>query len=279
MRECFDFIAGTSTGALIAAAIAAGVSADRILNIYKNRAAEIFTPPKPISDMKRLLKGYMYDPANIQEVLVSELGAAANWILDDSPVRLLLTAKGIDSKPWYFVQNHRRNAQTTGKLRLVDCAVASACAPTYFKPWIIEVLGERITLVDGGVGVTGNPVYQACIEAFNYDDFTPSETRVVSLGTGYFQSAGPAPRGLLGWLQWTVNTLLDAPVDQQTEIVNRHFPGILQRFDWPLPQQIDMADTSSIDLLVQIGNQAALSMDWTSILGIGHAVEENATTQ
>jgi hypothetical protein len=40
--------------------------------------------------------------------------------------------------------------------------------------------------VDGGVDVTGDPVYQACVEAFYYDDFTPADTGVVPLGTGFF---------------------------------------------------------------------------------------------
>ena len=121
-------------------------------------------------------------------------------------------------------------------------------------------------LVDGGVGVTGNPVYQACVEAFDYDTFDPKDTMVVSLGTGFFPATDDVPSGLLGWLNWTVGALLDAPEEQQTELVNRHWPGILQRFDWQLPAKIDMADTDSIDALVGVGNQAAADMDWHSIL-------------
>ena len=267
VRECFDFVAGTSTGALISAAVAAGVPATRILDIYVQRSGEIFTPPKLIADAERLIKGYMYDPANIRKVLQSEFGAAKNWLLNDSPVRLLLTAKGIDTHPWYFVRDNPKNAQTTGKLGLVDCAVASASAPTYFAPWCIKINGKQTVLVDGGVGVTGNPVYQACVEAFYYDDFTPADTRVVSLGTGFFPAGEDVPAGLLGWLEWTVDALVNAPEDQQTEIVNRHFPpGMMKRFDWPLPEAIDMADTSAIPALVTVGQKAAAAMDWAAIL-------------
>ena len=74
VRECFDFVAGTSTGALIAAAVAAGVPAKRMLEIYTQRSGEIFTPAKFFANTKRLIAGYMYDPANIQKVLVSEFG-------------------------------------------------------------------------------------------------------------------------------------------------------------------------------------------------------------
>jgi predicted patatin/cPLA2 family phospholipase len=268
-RECFDFLAGTSTGALIAAALAAGVPAARVLDIYTHRGNEIFTPPKVVADAKRLVDGYMYDPANIRRVLESEFGAAASWMLNDSPVRLLLTATGINTHAWYFVRDNPKNAQTTGKLGLVDCAVASASAPTYFSPYTINIAGQPTTLVDGGVGVTGNPTYQACVEAFYYDDFTVDTARVVSLGTGFFPTGNSLPDRLLGWLEWTVGALLDAPEEQQTELVNRHFPGILQRFNWQLPYAIDMADTSQIPALVTFGEQVAAQMDWAKILSCG----------
>jgi len=266
VHECFDYIAGTSTGALIAAAAAAGLSANTILDIYTKRSKEIFTPGKVIADPKRLIDGYMYDPDNIKKVLVSEFGAAVNWKMNDSPIRLLLTAKGIDTHPWYFVRDNPKNSQVTGTLGLVDCAVASASAPTYFSPWTVEIKGQKTALVDGGVGVTGNPVYQACVEAFYYDDFDQADTRVISLGTGYFPTGNTAPKGLLGWLEWTIGALVDAPEDQQPELVNRHFPGVMKRFDWLLPHAIDMADTGSIATLVQVGQQVAQGMDWNSIL-------------
>jgi uncharacterized protein len=265
-RECFDFLAGTSTGALIAAALAAGLPATQILDIYVKRSSEIFSPPKVVADPKRLIDGYMYDPKNIQRVLNSEFGLAANWVLNDSPVRLLLTAKGINTHPWYFVRDNPNNARTTGGLNLVDCAVASAAAPTYFSPWTLDLIGKPTVLVDGGTGVTGNPTYQACVEAFYYDDFQVSETRVVSLGTGFYPVGNNVPDGLLGWVDWTVNALLDAPEEQQTQLVKRHFPGILQRFNWQLPSNIDMADTSQIPTLVKLGQQVAAAMDWTGIL-------------
>jgi hypothetical protein len=267
VRECFDFLAGTSTGALISASLAAGISASRILDLYTQGSGEIFTPPQLIAEAKRLVEGYMYDPANIQKILLSELGPAAAWTINDSPIRLLITATGIDTHPWYFVRDNPKNSGKTGKLGLVDCAIASACAPTYFSPWTIEIDGQATVLVDGGVGVAGNPVYQACVEAFYYDDgFTLNGTRVVSLGTGFFPTGNTTPGGLLGWLDWTVQALVDAPEDQQTQLVDRHFPGIMKRFDWKLPHAVDLADTASIPTLVALGQKAAQSMDWQSIL-------------
>ena len=38
------------------------------------------------------------------------------------------------------------------------------------------------------------------------------------------------------------------------------------RFDWKLPQRIDMADTGNIDTLAAIGSKAAEGMDWPLIM-------------
>jgi hypothetical protein len=61
--------------------------------------------------------------------------------------------------------------------------------------------------------------------------------------------------------------LLDSPEDQQPQIVKRHYPGILQRFNWELPSDIDMADAASTSTLVSLGQKVAAQMDWKTILG------------
>ena len=76
------------------------------------------------------------------------------------------------------------------------------------------------------------------------------------------------PRGLLSTLTWTIDALVGAPEDQQTEITQRQWPGIMQRFNWQLPFAIDMADVSAIPQLVETGRKAAGNMDWKTILSI-----------
>ncbi len=48
-RDIFSFVAGTSTGAILASAIAAGVPATKILDFYTNRTRDVFTQ-NPIQD-------------------------------------------------------------------------------------------------------------------------------------------------------------------------------------------------------------------------------------
>ncbi len=271
-RETFSFVAGTSTGALLASAVAAGIPASHLVDIYKNRLRDIFKPGKPFNTMRQYTAGHKYDSANLNKVLRQEFGAAADWCLNDSPIDILLTAKGLaDGKPWYFVRDQPNNARTTGTLSLLDCATASAAAPTYFDPWPMPLpVGGK--LVDGGVGVTGNPVYQACVEAFCYTPgYTPEETTIVSFGTGRFVKKSD-PKLITSWLDWVLDALLHSPCDQQTELVTRHYSqAIFHRFDPDLPADIDMDAIDHIAALEQTGLQLASRLDWTPIIsGAGH---------
>jgi patatin-like phospholipase/acyl hydrolase len=273
-RDIFSFVAGTSTGAIMAAAIAAGVPATQILDFYTNRTREILTP-SPFKQIKRMLTGAMYSTQKLHDLIAEAIDPAQAWTLNDSPIDVLLTAKRIsDGMPWYFVRDHPENSGCTGRLGLVDCATASAAAPTYFQPWTIaEQLEpsppcERAgTLVDGAAGVTGNPVYQACIEAFEYaPDYTPEETITVSLGTGKFKNR-KTPQWIGAWLEWVLAELLESPGEQQTEFTQRHFPQMtFYRIDTELKENIGLDDSRDVGRLLEYGEKLAALIDWEAIL-------------
>lgn len=272
-RETFSFVAGTSTGAILAAAIAAGVPATRILDFYMNRTKEIFDRSL-LNYAKLVLFGSRYSTQNLHDLIADAVGPAQSWRLNDSPIDILLTAKRIsDSMPWYFVRDNPRNSGCMGRLGIVDCATASAAAPTYFQPWKIAEestppLCESVgTLVDGAVGVTGNPVYQACIEAFDYTpDYSPEETLTVSLGTGRFKKR-KQPRWIGAWLEWVLAELLASPGEQQTEITQRHFPEMaFYRIDTELQENIRVDDARKIGRVLEYGEQLAELIDWEAIL-------------
>jgi patatin-like phospholipase/acyl hydrolase len=272
-RDIFSFVAGTSTGAIIAAAITAGVPATRILDFYVNRTREIFTT-SPLKWFKLIFFGSMYSVEKLNDLIREAFDPNRSWMLNDSPIDILLTAKRIsDGMPWYFVRDNPINSGCTGRLGLVDCTTASAAAPTYFEPWTItesstppqcEIVGA---LVDGAVGVTGNPVYQACIEAFDYTpDYKPEETITVSLGTGRFKNR-KEPTWVGGWLEWVMAELLESPGEQQTEITQRHFPQMtFYRIDTELKENIHLDDARQIGRLVEYGERLAEKIDWQAIL-------------
>jgi hypothetical protein len=266
-RDHIDYCAGTSTGALLAAGVAAGVPAADLLKVYTGRSREVFTPSGLLADVKRVARGFMYDPQHLHDVLANVFGPAASWKINDSPVGMMISATAMNGHNWFFVKDNSKNNGTTGAVRLVDAAVASACAPTYFDHWRIDgIMGQTICFFDGGAGGTANPVYQACVEAFEYDCFTPAKTRVVALGTGYFPASVDPPSGLLQTIGWTASTLVDCSEDWAGDAVNRQWPGVMRDFNPLLPRAIDEADLSAIPALVEIGHQMAAHMDWRKIL-------------
>ena len=266
-RDHIAYCAGTSTGSLLTAAIAAGIPATDILKVYTGRSKEIFTPTGIVADAKRVAEGFMYDPVHLRDVLVSVFGPAASWVVNDCPIGVMISATAMNGHNWFFVRDNPQNARTTGSVKLVDAAVASACAPTYFDHWRIDQIdGQTIRFFDGGAGGTANPVYQACVEAFEFDTFAPAGTRVIALGTGYFPGSDTPPSGLLEVIAWTTSTLVDTSGDWADEAVNRQWPGVMTSFNPLLPSDIDEADLSAIPTLVTIGQQLAATLDWTQLI-------------
>jgi patatin-like phospholipase/acyl hydrolase len=277
-RQLFSFVAGTSAGAVIAAGIAAGIPAHKILELFIGTANKVFTGA-PWNLLTRVVPGHMYSIRRLHDELRTALGAAGNWTMNDvktqANINLLVTAVGVtDGKPWYFVCDNPRNSKRTGHLALVDCVTASAAAPTYFAPWLMpedpaargnhDPIGR---LVDGGVSVTGNPIYQACVEAFCYSEgYRPEETLVVSLGTGSYTDA-PTPRWIGEWLTWLISEMLRAPNEQQTEIVARQYPQTpCYRINPGLDRDIPLDKAAEAKELKRLGHQFAADVEWEPIL-------------
>jgi uncharacterized protein len=266
-RSHFDLLAGTSTGAVLAAAVAADLSGERLRRLYRIRGPELFRRRPILSELQRIVRGHMYDVARLRAIMAEELGERADWLINDVPSDIMLTAKGLDDgHQWYFVKDRPGEPPgRTGELPLVDCVTASAAAPTYFGPWPIGTLG---LMVDGGVGVAGNPTYQACVEAFEYTSgYGPADTIIVSLGTGRYLERR-RPTWLWSWVEWVLSELFRSPGEQQTELVKRHYPAArFYRIDVALPRDFPLDATgNAIDELERLGERLAALVDWPAIL-------------
>jgi len=248
--------------------VAAGIPASQLLPLYSTRSKEIFTPAGALSDIELVTRGYKYDLGNLHKVLEDVCGTAAPWTMNDCPIGILVSATAANGHNWFFVRDGAKNAKTTGAVKLLDAATASAAAPKFFDCWPIPVEGTTLSFFDGGTGGLANPSYQACVEMFEYDTFTPAETRLVSLGTGFYPASNTPPKGLLATIEWATDTLVDTSEDWVDKAVARQWPGVARKFDWQLPSDIEMDDLSAVPALLSLGQTAAASIDWSQVLGV-----------
>lgn len=282
-REIFDMIAGTSTGAVIAAGLALGISARGLLALYRNLAQAAFQA-LPFWKVALNLGNHRYSNAFIRKTL-TEIGA--DRPLNSLPVDVLITGKSTDSgRTDFFVRDNPGNASLWGDLLLSDAVLASIAAPTYFPAHSATLHGVTHTWVDGGVGVAGNPSYHAAVEAIHYTGgaFPPGDTRMLSFGTG----RGPHPidanrASFLQWTEWVLNELLDDAAEWQTYVTDLEYdrsgridlrrynldlaPDVMELLGVDVPDGRDVSKIGldsvwAVELLVEIGRAFARRIDW-----------------
>jgi len=54
-RDVFDFVGGTSTGAVLAAGIAAGIPAERLVSVYAERSPHVFRRVPVLGTLRRIV--------------------------------------------------------------------------------------------------------------------------------------------------------------------------------------------------------------------------------
>jgi hypothetical protein len=288
-REIFDMVAGTSTGAVIAGGIALGVSARGLLALYRELATQAFQR-LPWWKILLNLGNHRYSIEFIARLL-TEMGA--DLPLNSLPVDVMITAKNTRSgRTDFLVRDQENNARLWGDLPLRDAVLASIVAPTFFPPHRARYKGMEYVWVDGGVGVSGNPCYQAAVEAFDYSGgrYLPGETRMLSFGTGRLPHSIDAPRAnALDWGKWVLEEMLEDSSDWQTYITRRELASsgrldfrryqldlstaVLGELGVPIPPGVDpggigMDAVWAVELLDQIGRAFADRIDFDAPGGL-----------
>jgi predicted acylesterase/phospholipase RssA len=174
--DYFDLIAGTSTGAIIAATLAIGWSVEEIKNKYFVLGSRVFRR----SLLRQGLLRAKYDESRLIGELQSVYGADTTLNSDRLLTGVLIVIKRLDTaSPWPVSNNpHGKYFRSepggtigNGDYKLWQAVRASTAAPDYFDP-------ERITIaqmpnhlpvygdfVDGGVSPFNNPALQAFMYA------------------------------------------------------------------------------------------------------------------
>jgi patatin-like phospholipase/acyl hydrolase len=196
--DYFDMIGGTSTGSVIAAGLAIGMSADELVKYYMVLGGEIFGEKrdwwKPWETAKFLKAEYNYASMekNLKNVFKDiKLGGS------EIKTGLCITAKRADTNSTWPLINHPKgkfynsDIGNNSDILLWQAIRASTAAPTYFAPQLLDVgNNQRAMFVDGGVSTANNPALTmlmvATLKGFPFGwEMGEDKLTVVSIGTGY----------------------------------------------------------------------------------------------
>ena len=199
IAEHFDMIAGTSTGGVIALALAHGKTASLIRDIYLERGGVIFPPTSPIGRVYRFLKRGMrtvYDGTTLESELLRIFG---DTTFGEARTRLVIPAfEGRHGEPWIFKTPHHPDYKKDRVERMVRVGLATAAAPTFFQ----ALPNNGYLMLDGGLWAN-NPIMNALVDALACHDLRRRQVRILSLGCGETTFAVGDARAKGGLIHWS----------------------------------------------------------------------------
>jgi Patatin-like phospholipase len=171
LAHYFDYIAGTSTGGIIAAGLSVGMSVGKLLEFYDTAGPQLFVK----ANLLRRLR-YKFDDEPLADQLRQVFGKDTTLGSEKVQTLLLLVMRNATTdSPWPISNNpHAKyNATTRGdcnlKFPLWKLVRASTAAPTYFPPevFVLPIQGKdrEFIFVDGGVTMYNNPAFQMFLMA------------------------------------------------------------------------------------------------------------------
>ena len=194
-RECFDLIAGTSTGAIIAGAAAAGIQLDEVVELFERNSARVFR--------KSLLRCPLFQSKYGSEPLAQLVRSTVPKVtLGEIGTPLLITSSDVSTGGVHvfksrYLEDLGEPYVRDGGVLLSDAILASCSTPAYFDP---AYVGKN-NLADGGLWAN-NPSIIALVEAVSKFGQSIEQVRILSIGTGHSASFYGCNRfwGLLtGW--------------------------------------------------------------------------------
>jgi len=205
LADYFDYIAGTSTGAIIATCLSLGMRVDAIRRFYVESGPAMFDKASLLSRFRNKfqdsklaakLKEVIRNEAERQGIGPKEGEDEITLGTDALKTYLMLVLRNATTdSPWPISNNPNAKyndctrADCNLNLPLWQLVRASTAAPTYFPPEVVNVGEHQFIFVDGGVTMYNNPAFQlflmATVKPFNLGWPTGEDKMlIVSLGTG-----------------------------------------------------------------------------------------------
>jgi patatin-like phospholipase/acyl hydrolase len=209
--------AGTSTGGILALGLAAGMTPAQIRDLYVTNGKLIFDASW-LHDVVEIggLSGAKYDNTNLKQILQETFGAQK---LKDLRPRVLIASFSLDNQnadpsartwnPKFF--HNFTGGDSDGESLVVDVAMSTSAAPTYFPSYGVYV--------DGGV-IANNPSMAAIAQALDGRNQASERTtldgiKLLSVGTGaslQYIAGQDHDWGDAQWIKPILNVMMDGSV-------------------------------------------------------------------
>lgn len=184
IASCFDLLAGTSIGGIIALGLAAGRSAKEIEEAFESNGTRIFSDrAAPTTNMGRLLDhsrslfSPKYDGVALRET-IAEIVGEGTLIGDLKHPVIVPTVNLTKGSPQVFKTAHHKSFQRDHRLKVADVALATSAAPLYFP---VAEIGDEM-FVDGGL-YANSPDLMALHEAEYFFKVPAEDVSILSIGT------------------------------------------------------------------------------------------------
>lgn len=192
--DYFDYIGGTSTGAIIATCLARGMSVAEIQDFYVSTGNQMFEPAALLTRLKNF---YNADPLKAK---LKKTFGDANLMPDNLRCLLLVVTRNVTTDSAWPISsnpearyNNLNRPDCNLKVPLWQLVRASTAAPIFFPPetvsWDDSDPTKTFVFVDGGVTPHNNPAFLLYRMATHpaYQLNWPQGERqlqLVSIGTG-----------------------------------------------------------------------------------------------
>ena len=215
----FDLIAGTSSGSIVAAALAIGLKPHAIVALYEKHGEAIFPQSAWVPAAwrsARKLFGSSYSNTVLQQALVKQFGKKT---LSQTHTNLILPATNIGEGVVHVQKsNYDSEFVRDPSVKIADAVLASCAAPSFFDP---HKLGPYL-LADGGLWAN-NPALVSIVDAKRRLGASIEDVRLLSIGTGSEEFSYSQKKSRFAWLWkhglvwWGPKKLIDLLLSLQSQ--------------------------------------------------------------
>lgn len=295
--DLFDYIAGTSTGGILALGLglkrpgtSRPYSAEDLMSLYTAEGGHIFSRSffHTIGALGSL-NGPKYPEDGVDEVLKKYF---AGMHLGDAKTNVLVTAYEIERRCPFFFRSWQAQAADTSashEFEAWQVARSTSAAPTFFPPHKAQAAdGRTYALIDGGM-YANNPALCAWVEA--RDRHPDADILIVSLGTGNENkpvSYDDARNwGLAGWAPHLIDIIfdgvsdtVDVELDEMLNTGGQHNHFRFQADIHGAQQDMDNTDDVNLESLKSLGESLASGRVFDEMCTrLGQAIAERSALQ